>query len=487
MELKKTNFEKSKKIDFGNNFIFGASIFSENIEGKWAKINSKSNWDSMFSSSRKRFYNSMGPKSFSGSIENIDQYIESIIASEIKCVNISLSWANLFPNENEVNQYVCDYYHTLFRKLSSNKISFIISFINFDLPLWFIEKEGFFKKENIKYVISFVDFIVKTFGDYFKLAYSFDDPLKMLLKVDLLRKENPGNLVTRQEYIDLITNILLFNSRIISHIKSKNYNIKVGFKHAFIPFIFSGNKNINFNPNSKLYKYNTFINFGVLDYLIKGESEEFCNLITKTLKLKLNLTNEELETIKENTINFLGVKYEGICFLTNKENSNPIEMFGEFLYFSESDIKMNINYINELATIIKIKYKNIPNIFHTSFKNSSQEIYDKENKLIDDIERVEYFSKTLSTLHNNIKNNGLRTIGYFYEYLFDSWDYFNGFRYKNGLYGVDVLKHNIMNKSSLFWYRRLNTNKHFFDFSIKNSMSKEVTLETKTKLLDFFS
>lgn len=486
MNLKKTNIQNTKKIEFNNNFLIGGSLFSENIDGSWDKINSKSNWDSMFSSNRKKFYNNIGPKSFSGILENIDSYIEYIINSGINNINISLSWSNLFPNENEVNHYVLDYYKELFSRLHDNKISFIVSFINFDLPLWFIEKEGFFKKENIKYVLSFVEFIVNHFGSFFKLAYTFDDPIKMLLKYDLLKKENPGNITKKQEYINLITNIILFNSKISEFLKQKNKDIKTGIKLSFVPFIFSGNRNINFNPDSKLYKYNILINFGALDYVVKGSSDEFDNLVNKILKLKIDLSNEEREIIKEYTANFLGVKYSGVCFLTNKENNNQIEIFDEFLYFSSKDKEMDINYLDELFKIIKIKYKNIPSIFHTTFKSENEEIYDKENKIIDDIDRTEFISKTLSIINKNIKNNDLRIMGYFYENIFDSWDYFDAFKYKNGLYGKNIIDSKIINKSSSYWYKRLCTNKHFFDFSIKTSISKEVSIETKTKLLDFF-
>ncbi len=487
MDLKKSNLEKSKKIEFGNNFLLGGSLFSENIDGKWNQLNSKSNWDSMFSINRKKFYNNIGPKSFSGMLENTDDYIEHIINSGIDNINISLSWSNLFPSENEVNIQIKEYYKKLFSELSKHKISFIISFINFDIPLWFIEKEGFFDKKNITYILSFVDFIIENYGDYFKLAYTFDDPFKMILKSDLLKKENPGNIVSKQEYIDLLSNLILFNSEIIKHIKNKNSDIKIGLKHNFIPFIFTGNKNINFNPDSKLYKYNIFVNFGILDYAIKGESSDLDNLVEKTLKLKVNLSDEERETIKNNTINFLGIKYKGVCFLTNKENKNPIEIFNEFLYFSNHDKEMDINYIDELSKIIKIKYKNIPNIFHTTFKSDIEEIYDRENKIIDDVNRIEFISKTLSIIHKNIKNNDLRTIGYFYENIFESWDYFNAFKYNNGLYGINSYDSKILFKSSLYWYKRLCTNRHFFDFSIKSSISKEVSIETRTKLLDFFN
>lgn len=477
--------KSSKKIEFGKNFLIGSSIFFEKNEGKHGDLFSRSNWESMFHSNKKKFYNQIGPRSYDGLIENYDKYLEFLKDSNIKEINISLCWSMIFPSENKINDKVVEFYKNFFMDLKNLNIRPIISFINFDLPEWFVEKNAFFKKENLSYVIQYVDFIVKNYSEFFELAYTFDDPYRMMWKLEILEKQNPGVIATKQEYIDFMFNIFLFNAEVIKHVNSLNKKIKLGIKHKFIPFIFYGNKNINFNPESKLYKYNVFANFSLLDFCVRGCSEEFIDLVSKKLKLKINLTTNEMNTIKSNTINFLGLQYDGVCFLTNKENDFPIEIFEEFLYFSQNDEQNNYFYLDELFKIILIRYKNIPVIIHTIYKiERGNEDRDYDSKIIDDNKRIEHISKYLYHIHNKLDK--LRILGFFYDSLYDSWNYFNTFRFSDGMIEIqnNSISKSIQPKNSFYWYKRLCNNRQFLDFSIKTSISKEVPLETKTKLLD---
>ncbi len=485
------NSQTQKKIEFSNNFIFGASFFSENVEGQSVDISSTSNWDLAFANNKRKFLGSVGPKGYSGMLENMDEYIDEIINLGIKTVDLSISWSNLFINEKTVNRKILSYYEKLFQKLTDNKIQIVLTFVKFDLPSWFTEKGGFLKKENYEHFEYYVNYVINAFGKYFSISYLFDDPMFIMLKSDLYKKENCGFIARKQEYVDFVLNIAWYTSKILENIKEKQIPIKVGVKHAFIPFCFDGNKNINFNPHSKLYKYNYYINFMLMDYLILGSSEEF-DYFSEKFGTTMSLTEEELETVKKYNIDFFGMNYKRICYLTNEKNQNVFELFNEFIYFSKEDeIKdADFNYVRELFQIITLKYKRIPFFFHTNYSYYKDEVDNKniESKRIEDNYRISFMSNMLCSLNNSMNEfNNVRCLGFIYDNIFDSWSYFNTFNIKDGLIEIDLLKkQKALSKNSAFWYKRLCTNRHFYNFTVKPSFSKEVVLESKTKLIDFF-
>ncbi len=491
-ELKdQKNNQIQKKIQFPNNFIFGASIFSENIEGQSVDISSKSNWDVTFATNKRKFLGTMGPKSFSGMIENVDDYVNEIVSLGIKTIDISLSWSNLYIDEHTINKKVINYYDRLLSKLHEHKIQIILTFVKFDLPSWFTEKGGFLKKENYSYFEKYVQFVINSFGKYFSIAYLFDDPMYMMFKSDFYKKENTGFIARKQEYIDFILNITLCTSKTIEYIKAKNIPIKIGIKHNFIPFCFEGNKNINFNMNSKLYKYNYYVNFMIMDFLIKGESEEF-NDINKKFGTTNSLSEEEMMLVNEFNVDFFGLNYRKICFLTNEKNQDPFELFNEFIYFSKDDSTKQLDYayVREIFQILSLKYKKIPFFFHSyysSYKDETQ-LKNYESKRIEDVDRINFLAKLLNELNSCMEEfKQIRCLGFIYDNLFDGWSYFNTFNVKEGLVEVDVIKKTKpFAKSSALWYKRLCANKHYYNFTVKQGISKEVILESKTKLIDFF-
>ncbi len=492
MENKETKVSHTqKKIEFPNNFIFGASFFSENVDGQSVDISSTSNWDITFANAKRKFLGSIGPKGYSGMIENMDEYVDQIINLGIKIVDFSISWSNLFTDENTVNKKMVNYYERLFKKITDNKIQIILTFVKFDLPSWFTEKGGFLKKENYQYFENYVNYVINAFGKYFSISYLFDDPMFMMLKSDLYKKENSGFIARKQEYVDFILNIAWYTSKIIENVKAKNFPIKIGVKHAFIPFCFEGNKNINFNIHSKLYKYNYYVNFMLLDFLIQGSSEEF-DYFSRKFGTIMSLDVDELETVKKHSIDFLGINYKKICYLTNEKNNDAFELFNEFIYFSKDyEIKdADINYVRELFQIITLKYKRIPFFFHSSYSFYKNETMNRniESKRIEDTYRISFISNILCSLNASMNEfNNVKCLGFIYDNVFDSWCYFNTFNIKDGLIEIDPWKkQKTLSKNSAFWYKRLCTNKHFYNFAVKPSFSKEVILESKTKLIDFF-
>ena len=100
--------------------------------------------------------------------QHYEKYLEDIKLMQemkIQTYRFGVEWARIQPNENEFVEEVIAHYRSSIQELNTAGIKPLLTLHHFTNPLWFEEKGGFTKEENIKFFLNFVKRMVLELGD----------------------------------------------------------------------------------------------------------------------------------------------------------------------------------------------------------------------------------------------------------------------------------------------------------------------------------
>jgi beta-glucosidase len=99
-----------------------------------------------------------------------------LIAMGIRIYRAGVEWARLCPAEHEIDEGVLARYREEFSYLRENGVSVLLTIHAFSNPLWFDQKGGFQKAENIEDYLSYVELVVRSFGDIVSRYITMSEP-----------------------------------------------------------------------------------------------------------------------------------------------------------------------------------------------------------------------------------------------------------------------------------------------------------------------
>ena len=194
-----------------------------------------------------------------------------------------------------------------------------------------------------------------------------------------------------------------------------------------------------------------FFNRSFLDPAIKGEYPADLIALIKELNMVPEHTNEDLKTIKENTIDLLGVNYYQPRRVQAKEkpiDKNPQNPMPDdfFDYYDMPGKKMNPyrgweiyeKGIYDIMMNVRDNYGNLPcYISENGMGVEGEERYINANGQIEDDYRIEFVKNHLRYLHQAI-HEGANCLGYHMWTCMDNWSWNNAYKNRYGLIAVDL-------------------------------------------------
>lgn len=97
-------------------------------------------------------------------------------AMGLKTYRLGIEWARLCPAQDTVNEEAVAHYRKELTYLSGKGISVLLTIHHFTNPMWFEEKGGFTRTDNIKYYIALVALVVRSFGDLVSEYITINEP-----------------------------------------------------------------------------------------------------------------------------------------------------------------------------------------------------------------------------------------------------------------------------------------------------------------------
>ncbi|EAW0530942.1 glycoside hydrolase family 1 protein, partial [Listeria monocytogenes] len=217
-----------------------------------------------------------------------------------------------------------------------------------------------------------------------------------------------------------------------------------------------------------------FFNRSFLDPAVKGTFPEELVTIVKELDMVPAMEADDLQTIRENTIDLLGINYYQPRRIMKKES--PIDEAKSPMpddYFDNYDMpnkKMNPyrgweiyeKGIYDILTNTRENYGNIKcYISENGMGVEGEERFVNADGVIEDDYRIEFVSDHLKYVHQAIQE-GTNCVGYHMWTCMDNWSWTNAYKNRYGFISVDLAndaKRTV--KKSGRWFKEVSDNNGF--------------------------
>ncbi len=458
-------------IKFPENFYWGSSISGEQSEGRF-KGDGKglTTWDKFFEMEPYKFHNGIGPQITSSMYKYFLEDIKLLKATGHNTFRTSISWARLFPDGvGEINKEAVKFYRTYFSSLKENEIEPFVNLSHFDIPLSLEEKfGGFASKEVVDAYARYARTCFELFGDIVKTWFTFNEPI-VSVECGYLKQYHYPMEVAPKKAVQVGYNLALASAKAIKEFKEIIKDGQIGIILNLTPAYPRSNHPSDLKA-ARIAEL--FANKSFLDTSVRGKYDSELIELVKKHDLLPEYSNDELEIIKNNKVDILGINYYQPLRVKARDSkpNDEAPFMPEYYYehFIMPGRRMNPyrgweiypKGLYDIALNIKENYGNIPwFVAENGMGVEGEEKYKIDNMIHDDY-RIEFFKEHLEWLHKGIKE-GSNCKGYLVWTAIDCWSWLNSYKNRYGLIELDLNTNKRYIKKSGYWFNELSKNNGF--------------------------
>jgi 6-phospho-beta-glucosidase len=436
-------------------------------DGKGASI-----WDYWYQQEPEKFFNGVGPEKTSQVYTRYQEDIQLMKETGHTTFRTSIQWSRLFPQgKGEVNQKAVDFYNAYIDELIANGIEPFMNLYHFDMPMALQEKGGWLNRETVDAYVAFAQTCFTLFGDRVKKWFTHNEPIVPVEGGYLYQFHYP-NEINMKHAVQVGFHETLASAKAIKVYHEMNLGGEIGIILNLTP---SYPRDENDPEDVKAAQIaDAFFNRSFLDPAVKGTFPEELVTIVKELDMVPAMEADYLQTIRENTIDLLGINYYQPRRIMKKES--PIDQAKSPMpddYFDNYDMpnkKMNPyrgweiyeKGIYDILTNTRENYGNIKcYISENGMGVEGEERFVNADGVIEDDYRIEFVSDHLKYVHQAIQE-GTNCVGYHMWTCMDNWSWTNAYKNRYGFISVDLAndaKRTV--KKSGRWFKEVSDNNGF--------------------------
>lgn len=457
-------------LKFPENFLWGSSTSGPQSEGRIeGDGKGDSNWDYWYKIHPEKFHGGIGPEKTSTFYENYVTDIELLEKTGHNAFRTSIQWSRLIPNgTGEINQKAVTFYRDMFQRITDKGIKLIINLYHFDLPYALQEKGGWENKETVWAYEKYARACFELFGDIVDTWITFNEPI-VPVEAGYLGEYHYPAKIDAKAAVQVAYNTQLASALAVKACHEINPAHRISIVLNLTP-AYPRSENpadVKAARIAELFQAKSF-----LDPSVKGEyPKELVDILAKH-DLLPDYTEEELKTIKENPVDFLGVNYyQPLRVAAPKYMAHPDSPFLPEYYYDHYVMpgrKMNPHRgweiyekgIYDIAINLKKEYNNIEWILTENGMGVEGEEKFREDDVIQDDYRIEFYKDHLTELHRAIEQ-GANCKGYLVWTFIDCWSWLNAYKNRYGLVELNLDTQERIIKKSGHWYRKLMLNNGF--------------------------
>lgn len=462
-------------LTFPKGFFWGTASSGPQTEGRFEGDRKGENiWDYWYSKEPEKFFNHIGPDKASYNYQYYKEDVQLMKATGHNSFRTSIQWSRLIPEGvGAVNPKAVDFYNSFIDELIANGIEPFINLYHFDMPMALQEKGGWLNRETVDAYVNFAKTCFELFGDRVKYWFTHNEPIVPVEGGYLYNFHYP-NEVNMKHAVQVA-----FHEMLASSLAVKAYHESQDGKIGIILNLTPSYPRDENNPKDVKAAQiaDAFFNRSFLDPAIKGEYPADLIALIKRLDMVPEHTSEDSQTIKENTIDLLGVNYYQPRRVKEKENpadKDPQNLMPDdfFDYYDMPNKKMNPyrgweiyeKGIYDIMINIRDNYGNIPcYVSENGMGVEGEERYINTNGQIEDDYRIDFIKDHLRYLHQAIKE-GANCLGYHLWTCMDNWSWCNAYKNRYGLIAVDLDKKGKRTiKKSGYFFKELSDKNGFED------------------------
>ena len=464
----------NKKYIFPENFWWGSATSGPQSEGTFNKPH-KSVFDYWYEVEPEAFFDKVGPEITSNFYNSYKEDLAMLKEIGLNSFRTSVQWTRLIKDleTGEPDEDGVRFYNDVIDETIKNGMIPVMNLHHFDLPVELYNKYGgWTSKHVVELFVKFAETAFKLFGDRVKYWTTFNEPM-VVVEGQYLYEFHYPKLVDGEKAVQAMYNINLASAKAIKRFRELGCTEdggKIGIVLNLTPaYPRSNNKDDLYA--SKVA--DTIFNYSFLDPAVKGEFPSLLINLLKEDNILWESTEEELQIIKDNTIDFLGVNYYQPRRVKAKESENdntkgwmPEKYFD---YYDMPGKRMNPyrgweiypQAMYDIAINIRDNYNNIPwYISENGMGVEGEEKYIGEDGSIQDDYRIEFLEEHLQYLHKGIEE-GSNCFGYHSWTPIDCWSWCNAYKNRYGYIAVDLATQKKTIKKSGTWIKEVSSNNGF--------------------------
>lgn len=405
---------------FPKDFLWGASISAHQVEGNnhnqwsvWELENAKAlasqstykdtwlpRWDEVKAEALKP-ENYVSGKA-ADHYNRYEQDFDLLKKLNMNALRFSIEWSRIQPNgEKDWNHEAVEHYREYIRQLKTRDIEPIVTLWHFTHPVWFEEKGGFAKYNNLKYFVKFADRIMREIGREVRYVVTVNEPDTYAFK-SFYEAAWPPQKHNGWTMVETYRNLLIAHNQIYGKLRKHRRGYKVGLAKT-------------------------------CNYLYPGDEK----LATKAaMRLRrFAVDNVPLYRVKHR-LDFIGVNYYFAERVIGRRIKNPDK------HQSDTGNDLQPQNIEQVLVRLHKKYK--------------KPLIITENGLSDakDRDRQWWLRETMKAIIR-AERRGVRLRGYLHWSLIDNFEWSSGFWPRFGLVEIDYKTLKRRPRKSALWFAGL--------------------------------
>lgn len=453
-------------------FIIGAASSAWQTEG-WIgkKENQDSYLDRWFQEEKFVWHQGEGPDVATNFMERYAEDVNLMGEIGLTHYRTSINWSRFFIDHEllTVDEEYVKHINDVIDALLEKGVEPMLCLEHYELPAVLMDKfDGWSSRKVVDLYAEYAKIAFERFADRVKYWFTFNEPIVIQTRcyLDAIRWPHEQNT---KKWMLWNYHKTLASAKAIEIYHQAKFEGKIGC--VLNPEMVYPRSNSKEDKNAA-HIYDLFFNRVFMDPMVLGEySEEFIE-ICKENGIYFNPQDYDLATIKNNTVDFLGInQYYPKRVKFQRFSWNEEMPFHPEKYYEVFDLpgrKMNnsrgweiypeITY--DIAMYIKEYYHNIPWLITENGMGIEQEdrFMDERGQVQDDY-RIDFIRMHIETLLRAIED-GANCHGYMLWAFTDCVSPMNAFKNRYGLVRIDLDNNrNRSLKKSAYWYRDIIKNR----------------------------
>ncbi|CAM4178349.1 MULTISPECIES: 6-phospho-beta-glucosidase GmuD [Bacillus] len=457
---------QTEQYRFPKDFWWGSSASATQTEGAADRDGKGQNiWDYWFEKEPHRFFDHVGPADTSQFYDNYKEDIRLMKELGHNSFRMSISWSRLIPNgTGEINDKAANFYNNVIDELIANGIEPFVNLFHFDMPMALQKIGGWVNRETVDAYENYARTCFRLFGGRVKKWFTHNEPI-VPVEGGYLYDFHYPNKVDFKEAVQVGFHTMLSSARAIQAYREMEQDGKIGIILNLTPSYPRSSHPADVKAGEIA---DAFFNRSFLDPSVKGEFPKELVDILKHEGFMPDYNAEDLDIIKKNTVDLLGVNYYQPRRVKAKEHlPNPDAPFLPDRYFDPYVMpgrKMNPHRgweiyekgVYDILINLKENYGNIECfISENGMGVEGEERFRDEQGIIQDDYRIEFIKEHLKWIHRAIQE-GSNVKGYHLWTFMDNWSWTNAYKNRYGFVSVNLEKDGERTvKKSGKWFKKV--------------------------------
>lgn len=459
------------KYHLPEGFLLGASAAAWQTEG-WAgkKEGQDSLIDAAYKFAPERWHGGYGPTVATDFYNRYREDCAIMKEMGMKAYRTSIDWSRFIQDyeTGEVNEEAAAFYTQVVDELLKNGVQPILCLEHWELPFQLYEKYGGWNSKHVvECYVKYAEAAFRLLGEKVKLWFTFNEPIIFPLLGIMEGIWYPYKNDTR-EALQWNYNKVLATAKTVKLYHEKGYGAqnggRIGIIHNAAP-IYPRSQSADDLKAAQMC--DLFHNRLYSDPCINGEfPEEYFSLLKKH-HCMIDVSDDELALIKNNTIDILGLNYYQPHRVKARSAAwNPDVKFNPGYYYDNYELpgkKMNpfrgweiyAKGVYDFAMVLKNKYNNIPwMVTENGMGVGGEEQHKDATGVIQDDYRIDFVADHLRWLLKAVEE-GSHCEGYLMWNFTDNVSPYNAFKNRYGYVEIDLADNRSRRiKKSGYWFQK---------------------------------